>query len=193
LCGNIANGSPIGDAPPALIAVGATLTIRKGAQIRHANLEDFFIEYSKQDLSPGEFVQAVDITAPDDPMDLRCYKISKRFDQDISAIMAAINIRLRSEKIVEVRIAFGGMAATPKRAKAAEAAVKGKPFAEAAFKAAMDALDQDFAPIDDHRASAAYRMKTAKNLILKYFVERNFGEARITGRGKVLAQDVVAG
>ena len=193
LCGNIANGSPIGDAPPALIAVGATLAIRKGAQIRHANLEDFFIEYSKQDLSPGEFVQAVDITAPDDPMDLRCYKISKRFDQDISAIMAAINIRLRSEKIVEVRIAFGGMAATPKRAKAAEAALKGKPFAEAAFKAAMDALDQDFAPIDDHRASAAYRMKTAKNLILKYFVERNFGEVRITGRGKVLAQDVVAG
>lgn len=187
LCGNIANGSPIGDAPPALIAVGATLTIRKGDKIRQALLEDFFIDYGKQDLSPGEFVQAVDITAPDDPMDFRCYKISKRFDQDISAVMAAINIRLRGEKIAEARIAFGGMAATPKRASAAEAQLKGKPFGEEAFKAAMAALDEDFAPIDDHRASAAYRMKAAKNLLLKYFVERRYGDARITGRGKVLS------
>lgn len=186
LCGNIANGSPIGDAPPALIAVGATLTIRKGAKIRHTLLEDFFIDYGKQDLLPGEFVQAVDITAPDDPMDLRCYKISKRFDQDISAIMAAINIRLRGDKIAEVRIAFGGMAATPKRAAAAEAELKGQKFDEPAFKAAMEALDKDFSPIDDHRASAAYRMKTAKNLLLKYFVERKYGDARMTGRGKVL-------
>ena len=134
----------------------------------------------------GEFVQAIDITAPDDPMDFRCYKISKRFDQDISAVMAAINIRLRGEKIAEARIAFGGMSATPKRAKAAEAQLKGKPFGEEAFKAAMTAMEQDFAPIDDHRASAAYRMKAAKNLLLKYFVERRFGDARITGRGKVL-------
>lgn len=190
LCGNIANGSPIGDAPPALIAIGATLTIRKGSKIRQALLEDFFIDYGKQDLSPGEFVQAVDITAPDNPMDLRCYKISKRFDQDISAIMAAINIRLRGDKIAEVRIAFGGMAATPKRAAAAEAALKGQPFDEPAFKAAMEALDKDFSPIDDHRASAAYRMKTAKNLLLKYFVERKYGDARITGRGKVLAAEM---
>ena len=187
LCGNIANGSPIGDAAPALIAVGATLTIRKGDKIRQALLEDFFIDYGKQDLSPGEFVQAVDITAPDDPMDFRCYKISKRFDQDISAVMAAINIRLRDKKIAEARIAFGGMAATPKRAKAAEAKLKGQPFAEAAFKAAMEALAQDFDPIDDHRASAAYRMKAAKNLLLKYFIERQYGDARITGRGKALA------
>lgn len=187
LCGNIANGSPIGDAPPALIAVGATLTIRKGDKIRQSLLEDFFIDYGEQDLSPGEFVQAVDITAPDDPMDFRCYKISKRFDQDISSVMAALNIRLRGDRIAEARIAFGGMAAIPKRAKAAEAALKGKPFGEAAFKAAMESLAQDFAPIDDHRASAAYRMKAAQNLILKYFVERRFGDARIAGRGKVLA------
>ncbi len=189
LCGNIANGSPIGDAPPALIAAGATLTIRKGDQIRSTNLEDFFIDYGKRDLSDGEFVEAVDISAPGEPMDLRCYKISKRFDQDISAIMAAINIHLRGDKITEARIAFGGMAAIPKRAKAAEAALKGRPFGEDAFKAAMDALDQDFTPIGDHRASAAYRMKTAKNLLLKYFVERTFGDARITGRGKVSATE----
>lgn len=187
LCGNIANGSPIGDAPPALIAVGATLTIRKGGKIRQALLEDYFIDYGEQDLSPGEFVQAVDITAPDNPMDFRCYKISKRFDQDISAVMAAINIRLRGEKIAEARIAFGGMAATPRRAKAAEAKLKGQLFGEAAFKAAMEALETDFAPIDDHRASAAYRMKAAKNLLLKYFIERQYGDARITGRGKTLA------
>ncbi len=185
LCGNIANGSPIGDAPPVLIAAGATLTIRKGGKVRQALLEDFFIDYGKQDLLPGEFVQAVDITAPDNPMDLRCYKISKRFDQDISAIMAAINIRLRGDKIAEVRIAFGGMAATPKRAREAEAELKGQKFDEPAFKAAMEALDKDFSPIDDHRASAAYRMKVAKNLLLKYFVERKYGDARMTGRGKV--------
>ena len=192
LCGNIANGSPIGDAPPALIAIGATLTIRKGMKVRQALLEDFFIEYGKQDLSPGEFVQAVDITAPEDPMDLRCYKISKRFDQDISAIMGAINIQLKGDKIISVRIAFGGMATTPKRAKHAEAALKGQTFDEAPFKAAMEALDQDFTPIDDHRASAAYRLRTAKNILLKYFIERRYGDARITGRGKVLATKVAA-
>ncbi len=184
LCGNIANGSPIGDAAPALIAAGATLWLRKGDAQRQIHLEDFFLDYGKQDLRPGEFVEAVGVTAPDEPMDLRCYKIAKRFDQDISSVLAAISVRRRGDRIAEARIAFGGMAGTPKRASAAEAALKGQVFDEDAFRGAMAALAEDFDPMDDHRASAAYRMKVAQNLLLKYFHEMTSGDIRIIGRGR---------
>lgn len=186
LCGNIANGSPIGDGPPALIALGAEVILRHGSNRRRVALEDYFIAYGRQDRTEGEFVEAVEISPPAEAADLRCYKISKRFDQDISSVLAAINIRIEAGKVASARIAFGGMAATPKRAAAAEAAMVGKPFAEETVAEAMQAMDADFAPLSDHRASAAYRMTVAGNLLLKYYLERRFGDMRVTGRGAAL-------
>ncbi|MEF3048544.1 xanthine dehydrogenase small subunit [Pseudotabrizicola sp. L79] len=165
--GNIANGSPIGDGPPALIALGATLHLRRGAMRRDMALEDFFLDYRKQDRQPGEFVEAV--TIPAKAPALRCYKISKRFDQDISAVCGAINVTCAGGKVTAARIAFGGMAGIPKRAAQAEAALVGQDWAEATIRKAMAAMAQDFTPLSDMRASSAYRMQTAQNLLLRYF------------------------
>ncbi|MEW9921102.1 xanthine dehydrogenase small subunit [Marimonas sp. MJW-29] len=167
--GNIANGSPIGDSPPALIALGATLHLRKGDARRAIPLEDFFIAYGKQDRAPGEFVEAVSI--PRQPDTLRCYKLSKRFDQDISAVCGCLAITRESGIITAARLAYGGMAGTPKRAAQAEEALVGQPFAEAAFRDAMEAMTRDFEPLSDMRASATYRMKAAQNMLLRYFHE----------------------
>ncbi len=172
VCGNIANGSPIGDTPPALIALGATLTLQRGDALRETPLEDFFIAYGKQRRDPGEFVRAVRVPklAPD--ARFRCFKISKRFDQDISAVMGAFWVRLAGSRILEARIAFGGMAATPKRAKAAEAALTGADLADAQAAASVcERLGDDFKPIDDMRASAAYRLEVARALLRKALAE----------------------
>jgi xanthine dehydrogenase small subunit len=173
LCGNIANGSPIGDMPPALIAAGATLVLRKGAATRRLPLEDYFLAYGVQDRRPGEFVEAVIV--PKLPADrlFRLYKLSKRVDQDISAVCAAISVDLQDGVVAEARIAFGGMAATPKRARACEAALAGRPWTQATIEAAMAALASDFQPISDMRASAGYRLEAAKNLLLKAWLERD--------------------
>ncbi|SEM95029.1 xanthine dehydrogenase small subunit [Pseudorhodobacter antarcticus] len=165
--GNIANGSPIGDAPPALIALGATLHLRQGDTRRDLPLEDFFIEYRKQDRLPGEFVEAVSFTT--DAPNLRCYKLSKRFDQDISAVCGCFNVTVAGGVVTAARIAFGGMAGTPKRAKGAEAALMGQPFTLATAMAARAAMADDFAPLSDMRASAAYRTTTAGNMMIRYF------------------------
>ncbi|MFP1643513.1 xanthine dehydrogenase small subunit [Pontitalea aquivivens] len=169
--GNIANGSPIGDGPPVLIALGARLTLRRGGDRRHMPLEDFFLDYRKQDLRPGEFVESVTIpaTAPG----LACYKLSKRFDQDISAVCGAINLTVDGARISAARIAFGGMAGTPKRARATEAALTGAPWSEAAITAALPALAADFTPLDDLRASADYRMAGARAMLRRYWLERS--------------------
>jgi xanthine dehydrogenase small subunit len=164
--GNIANGSPIGDGPPPLIAMGATLHLRRGADRRDMALEDFFLEYRKQDRQPGEFVEAVSI--PVSAPALRVYKLSKRFDQDISAVCGAFNVTLEAGKVTEARIAFGGMAGTPKRARAAEAALIGQPWGEAALAAARHAMAADYQPMTDMRASAAYRLITAQNMLTRY-------------------------
>ncbi len=169
--GNIANGSPIGDSPPWLIAAGATLHLAHRDGRRTLPLEDFFVAYGRQDRRPGEIVEAVSVPRPKPGTVLRAYKISKRFDQDISAVCAGIQLRREGDRIAEARIAYGGMAATPKRAAATEAALLGQPFAEATFRDAMAALARDFQPIDDMRASAAYRLKVAQNLLLKAYVE----------------------
>jgi xanthine dehydrogenase small subunit len=165
--GNIANGSPIGDSPPALIALNARLHLRHGDSRRSIPLEDFFIAYGKQDRAPGEFVEA--ITVPRQPDNLRCYKLSKRFDQDISAVCGCISLTRDGGSITGARIAFGGMAGTPKRAAAAEAALTGQPFTEDSFRAAMTVLPEDFEPLSDMRASATYRMQSAQNMLLRYF------------------------
>ena len=167
--GNIANGSPIGDNPPALIALGAVLHLRHGDKRREMAIEDFFIDYGKQDRAPGEFVEAVSI--PASAPDLKCYKISKRFDQDISAICGCFNVTRVDGVVTEACIAFGGMAGIPKRAAHAEAALIGQNWSGPTVAAAMEAMNADFVPLTDMRASADYRMKVARNLLERYFLE----------------------
>ena len=169
--GNIANGSPIGDGPPALIALGAVLHLRRGDEMRSMPLENFFIEYRKQDRQPGEFVAG--ISFPEHAPALRCYKISKRFDQDISAVCGCFNVTVSGGKVAAARIAFGGMAGIPKRAKLAEAALVGKDWSDATIEAAAAAMEGDFTPMSDMRATAGYRMLTAQNLMRRYFHDLN--------------------
>ena len=165
--GNIANGSPIGDGPPALIALGATLHLRRGDEMRALQLEDFFLDYRKQDRRPGEFVAGVSF--PEHAPGLRCYKVSKRFDQDISAVCGCFNVSVEGGVVTSARIAFGGMAGVPKRAALAEAALVGQPWTLAAAEAAAKVMAGDFTPLSDMRASAAYRLTVAQNLMLRYF------------------------
>lgn len=165
--GNIANGSPIGDGPPALIALGATLHLRRGDAMRALPLEAFFLDYRKQDRQPGEFVAGISL--PDRAPALRCYKISKRFDQDISAVCGCFNVTVEGGLVRAARIAFGGMAGVPKRAAGAEAALVRQPWNEATVARAVKALAGDFKPLSDMRASAEYRMLTAQNLLWRYF------------------------
>ncbi|NQE62526.1 xanthine dehydrogenase small subunit [Caulobacter sp. RHG1] len=169
--GNIANGSPIGDMPPALIAAGATLVLRLGDDRREMALEDFFLDYGKQDRRPGEFVEAVIVPAPAADRIFKVFKLSKRFDQDISAVCGAFSLAIEAGVVTDARIAFGGMAGTPKRAKACEAALVGQAWSEATVEAAMAALDTDYAPMSDMRASAAYRSLAARNMLRKVFLE----------------------
>ncbi len=164
--GNIANGSPIGDMPPMLIALGATLHLRLGSTTREMPLEDFFIAYGKQDRAVGELVWAIDVPKLAFNQSFKAYKISKRFDQDISAVMGAFQFTLSGHRIEKARIAFGGMAATPKRASATEQAMAGKSLPEA-----LSIPLTDYAPIDDMRASAAYRLETANALLRKALLE----------------------
>lgn len=179
--GNIANGSPIGDMPPPLIAAGATLILRHGEKRRSLVLENFFIDYGKQDLQPGEFVESVILPKPSPDTRLYCYKITKRFDQDISAVLGAFSLKITEGRVEDVRIAYGGMAATPRRASAAEAALLGKDWTRENVEQAVAALQQDFTPIDDMRASAQYRRQVAGNLLLKAWLESqdDAGETRI--------------
>lgn len=165
--GNIANGSPIGDGPPALIALGATLHLRRGDEMRSMALEDFFLEYRKQDRRPGEFVAGVSFA--EQAPGLRCYKVSKRFDQDISAVCGCFNVTVAGGVVTSARIAFGGMAGVPKRALLAEAALVGQPWTLATAEAAAKAMAGDFVPLSDMRASAAYRLTVAQNLMVRYF------------------------
>jgi xanthine dehydrogenase small subunit len=165
--GNIANGSPIGDGPPALIALGAVLHLRRGDQMRSLPLENFFLDYRKQDRLPGEFVAGVSM--PETAPALRCYKLSKRFDQDISAVCGCFNVTVADGRVTAARIAFGGMAGIPKRAAAVEAALIGQPWTEATIAAARTEFARDFQPMTDMRASAAYRLTTAENLLTRYF------------------------
>lgn len=170
--GNVANGSPIGDTPPPLIALGATVTLRKGKKRRTLPLEKFFIAYGKQDRMPGEFVEAIEVPVPAKGSHFAVYKITKRRDEDITATLGAFYLMLAKDgTVASVRIAYGGMAATPKRAAAVEAALLGKPWNEATVVAAQEKYAEDFTPLTDMRASAEYRALAAKNLLLRFYVE----------------------
>lgn len=171
VCGNIANGSPIGDTPPAFIALDAKLVLRKGSARRTIALEDFFIEYGKQERAPGEFVERVLVPLPEETEKFGCYKISKRFDQDISATCGAFRLTLEGDVVSDIRICFGGMAGTPQRATQAENALRGSAWTEDKVRAAMDAMTQDYTPLTDMRGSADYRMRAAQNLVFRFFLE----------------------
>lgn len=174
--GNIANGSPIGDMPPALIALGARLTLRRGDVRREMALEDYFLAYGKQDRREGEFVEGVFIPRPAPDAVIAITKLSKRFDSDISAVLGAFHLMLDDGVITGARIAFGGMAATPKRALATEEALIGQPFDEATIEAAIPVLAQDYQPLTDVRGSSAYRLQVAGNLLRRLFLA-HIGEA----------------
>ncbi len=171
--GNVANGSPIGDLPPALIALGATVHLRKGSAERSVPIDDFFIDYGKQDREAGEIVTAVSVPKLGTAHRFRCFKVSKRFDQDISSVMGAFRFTVSDQGTVdEARLAYGGMAATPRRAKAAEAALTGAQLQDSTrWTEAFNALREDFEPISDHRASARYRIETAHALLGKALIE----------------------
>jgi xanthine dehydrogenase small subunit len=171
--GNVANGSPIGDTPPALIALGATLNLRQGNKARSMPVEDFYIDYGKQRREAGEFVTSLVVPKLDPAHLFRCYKITKRFDQDISSVMGAFRFTVEEDgRIGEARIAYGGMAGIPKRASGAEEALSGALLKDSrAWTKAFAALRDDFKPLDDHRASARYRTETAHALLGKALIE----------------------
>ncbi len=176
--GNIANGSPIGDTPPVLIALGASITLRKGATRRELPLEEFFIAYGKQDRAAGEFVESISIPRVSTGHHA-AYKISKRRDEDISSVAVGMNVQVENGMITAAVLAFGGMAATPKRAAAAEAALVGQPWSEATLVAAAAKLPEDFQPLTDMRATSDYRMKVAQNLFRRFWHETNGDTARL--------------
>jgi len=169
--GNIANGSPIGDMPPALIALGATLALRRGDARRTIPLESFFRSYGVQDRAPGEFVESIHIPRPAPDMIVRIVKLSKRFDSDISAVCGAFAITVAEGQVSTARIAFGGMAGIPARAPACEAALIGQSWSEATIEAAVQALAQDYTPLTDVRGSSAYRQTVAGNLLRRLWTE----------------------
>ena len=171
LGGNVANGSPIGDSMPWLIALGAQVVLRSAAGERVMPLENLYLAYQKKDMQPHEIVAAVRVPLPRPGVAFRTYKLAKRFDQDISAVCAAFAFKLDGDTIAEARIAFGGMAATPKRATATEALLVGRPWTEATVQEAMQLLATDYAPLSDMRASSTYRMKAAQNLLRRFWFE----------------------
>lgn len=172
LGGNIGNASPIGDAPPVLMALNARLVLRKGEQRRELPIDDYFLDYKKTAQQTSEFIEKIIVPKPAADQHFKVYKLSKRLDDDISAVCGAFNLTIVDGVISEARIAFGGMAAVPKRAAACERELLNKPWNQATVKAAMKALSGDFEPLSDFRASKEYRSKTATNLLYKFFIEQ---------------------
>jgi xanthine dehydrogenase small subunit len=171
LGGNIANGSPIGDSMAALMVLGATLALCTGSETREIPLDDFYVDYMINDLQPGEFISTIRIPMPESEIVLRSYKLSKRFDQDISAVCTAYRLELDGDKVASIRVACGGLAATVKRAKNCEAAITGKRWDENTIREGAAALAKDFMPLDDMRASAEYRMRANQNLLQRFYLE----------------------
>jgi xanthine dehydrogenase small subunit len=170
--GNVANGSPIGDSAPVLMALDATIVLRKGTHVRRMKLAEFYVDYMKNRLESGEFVQALEVPLPDAATTVRAYKISKRFDCDISAVCAGLAVTLDDAgTVTAARLAFGGMAATVRHARGAEAAITGRRWDRAALEAAQAALAADFTPLSDMRGSAAFRARVARNLLERFWLE----------------------
>lgn len=171
LCGNLANGSPIGDSMPILIALGAKVTLRRGAETRTLALEDLYLGYQQKAMLPGEFIESVVIPLPKAGRIIASYKISKRSDQDISAVCGAYALDIDNGMIVAARIAYGGMAATPQRALQTEERLIGQAWSLPSIDAALDMLAKDYQPLSDMRANAGYRLQVAQNLLKRFYLE----------------------
>ncbi len=169
--GNVANGSPIGDSMPALIALGASVELYRSGVRRSLPLEELYLDYQKNALQPGEIVERIQIPKADDTLVFRAYKNSKRFDQDISAVCAAFAIKLENGKVTRARCGFGGVAAVPARANTTEKALIGQPWNQTTIDKAMVILSQEFSPLDDMRASSRYRSDVCANLLQRFFIE----------------------
>lgn len=179
LCGNIANGSPIGDSLPNLMALGAEIELRHGTRTRHVPLDQFYLGYRKKDMTPGEFIVGVRVPPARPGRLFSSYKLAKRTEQDISAVCAALLLELEAGRVVQARLAFGGMAATPARARNAEAALIGQPLDERAIESASRALAKDFTPLTDARATSAYRLQAAGNLLRRFFLQNSGASAAV--------------
>jgi len=154
-----------------LIALGARLVLRHGKARREVPLESYFIAYGRQDRRPGEFIESLLLPRRDPAWQLRCYKISKRFDQDITACLGAFNLKLAKGRVTDIRVCFGGMAGTPKRALTCETALRGRSWTRESIAAGQAALARDYEPVSDMRASRDYRARVAGNLLLKFWYE----------------------
>jgi len=186
--GNIANGSPIGDSMPVLIALGARLILRGPDGVREMPLEDYYIDYGKQDRRAGEFVERIRVPTLAVDEHFRCYKISKRFDQDISAVCAAFKVRLEDGSVADARTGFGGIAATPRRAMQTEDVLRGQPWSEATIERAEATLAAEFSPLTDMRASEEYRRLVTGRLLRKFYIETSQPESKT----RVLAEEAEA-
>jgi xanthine dehydrogenase small subunit len=187
LGGNVANGSPIGDSMPALIALGANVVLRRADATRTLPLERFYVAYQRTAREPGEFVAAVRVPRRPPGLVLRAYKLSKRYDQDISAVFATFALAIDGGRIASVRIGCGGVAATPSRARATEAALAGRAWTRETADEAARVLEGEFTPIDDMRASAAYRRRALGNLMRRLWLEtaaRSIGPTRVEDVGR---------
>jgi xanthine dehydrogenase small subunit len=169
--GNLANASPIGDLAPVFLSLGAELVLLSKRGERRLPIDRFFESYRKTVLEPDEIVAFVDLPRPPASARLGAYKVSKRRELDISTVAAAFMVRAEGGTVSEVRLAYGGMAATPARARKTEAALLGRPWSEATVLAAAVFLAEDFQPISDHRGSAWFRATLAKNLLHGFFLE----------------------
>ncbi|MGA4474377.1 xanthine dehydrogenase small subunit [Ectopseudomonas chengduensis] len=176
LGGNIGNASPIGDAPPLLIALGAQIALRQGNTRRLLPLQDYFLDYKVTARQEAEFIEKIIVPRAQANQAFRAYKVSKRLDDDISAVCAAFNLTIVDGVVRDARIAFGGMAAIPKRASACEAALVGSAWYPGVIERACNALGEDFTPLSDFRASKEYRLLTAQNLLRKFFLEQQSPE-----------------
>ena len=170
VAGNIATASPIGDCLPLLISLNAKVVLQDFRKEKVFFLDDFFINYRKTKLKKGQFIHSIRIPLPKDNT-FRAYKISKRFDDDISSVCAAFNLEITKNKIQSVRIAYGGMAAIPKRATYCEKILLNSQVTDEIINKAKKALEKDFQPISDMRASRLYRIEVAKNLLEKFYAE----------------------
>ncbi|HEX9139407.1 MAG TPA: xanthine dehydrogenase small subunit [Steroidobacteraceae bacterium] len=172
LGGNIANGSPIGDAMPALMVLGAEIEVRSAGGVRRMPLDRFYLGYQRKDFKPGEYLHSLRVPPPRPGLRLASYKIAKRIDQDISAVCAAFAVEVEGGRIALARVAFGGMAAIPARARASEAALIGQPWNAEGIEPGIAALSNDFQPLSDLRASSAYRLEAAGNLLRRFYLEQ---------------------
>ncbi len=177
LVGNVANGSPIGDSMPVLMCLGASVYLRKGSATRRIPLDDFYLGYMKKELMAGEFVESVRVPKNRHQAEVASYKISKRFDQDISAVCAAFRLVLEEGLVKDIDVCFGGMAAVPARAKHTEDALRGKPWNQATVSYAQTCVKKDFSPISDMRAGQEYRTRVACNLLSHFLLQTQQSES----------------